>query len=846
MPSKKLDMIAQIVDQTTNSLCGDWERWTDFLNTAARLYKYPYHEQLMIFAQRPDATACASYEIWTQRMGRYVRRGTHGIALLTDGRSGLWARYVFDISDTGEKEGSRSPRTWTMSYENTALVQKALSQVYHVPQETLPEQIREIAVQFADTYWTEYKDDIVGKLAGSLLERYDRDNLSVRYRESMSISSAYILLIRCGLDPKDHLDMDSARKMFAEFSTPGAVQTLGVGISEYTEQVLRFIEVTIREQERRKARERRETHGVEVQADGGRPDPRLGTGGDVERTPEQIRQDAQDISEGTSSSDLQRVVTENDTIRPLPRDWGDGPSEIGLHDARNDGRSGSDGAAESPRPHEVGGPDEHAESSGRGSYTEGTGIHLLTESSDQISLFTTVQEEIAENVKTSSAFSFAQADIDQVLRMGGNTNRQRERIVAAFEKQKSTAEIAVYLQNLYTGGNGIGSITAWYAEDGIHLSHGKSARYDKSAQVISWESAAERIGQLLQTGQFATNVELSEAEGYERSLLAEKFWNLYHDFSDEAKESGYLPSLANNPRRGFPEESAWITEQLNRPEFRQNLAEEYAAFWTAYQQDRDLLRFHYHKPKEIWENLRDLSLPRTTFSSQLTEAPSVRQFITEDEIDVAMTRGSGFAGGKGRVFTFFQEPHTDKEKVDFLKHEYGIGGRSHALSDAMRSDEWHDGKGLHYKKADCPDVHFTWEKVAKRITNLIQKGRYLTEQEQEEYDKIQAEKTLTEEDALQAQQPDPAVWEYNGVRERHPDDIGTSSLGKSLHGCEDERMVLRGRGICEHQWPIQRHSGRSIFAGNAHESWDVCHGAGKVPSCGHYRILPWFLYRCER
>ena len=235
--------------------------------------------------------------------------------------------------------------------------------------------------------------------------------------------------------------------------------------------------------------------------------------------------------------------------------------------------------------------------------------------------------------RRNSSYSIAQTDIDHVLRLGGNTDRQRERIVAAFEKQKSTAEIAAYLQNLYTGGNGIGSITAWYAEDGIHLSHGKSARYDKSAQVISWESAAERIGQLLQTGQFATNVELSEAEGYERSLLAEKFWNLYHDFSDEARESGYLPSLANNPGRGFPEESAWLTEQLKSPEFRQTLAEEYAAFWTAYQQDRDLLRFHYHKPKEIWGNLKDLSLPRTAFTSQMTEVPTVKQFITEDEID---------------------------------------------------------------------------------------------------------------------------------------------------------------------------------------------------------------------
>ena len=357
-------------------------------------------------------------------------------------------------------------------------------------------------------------------------------------------------------------------------------------------------------------------------------------------------------------------------------------------------------------------------------------------------------------MQTSSAFSFAQTDIDHVLRLGGNTDRQRERIVAAFEKQKSTAEIAAYLQNLYTGGNGIGSITAWYAEDGIHLSHGKSARYDKSAQVISWESAAERIGQLLQTGQFATNVELSEAEGYERSLLAEKFWNLYHDFSDEARESGYLPSLANNPGRGFPEESAWLTEQLKSPEFRQTLAEEYAAFWTAYQQDRDLLRFHYHKPKEIWGNLKDLSLPRTAFTSQMTEVPAVKQFITEDEIEAAMTRGSGVSGGKGRIFAYFQNSHTDKEKVDFLRHEYGIGGHSHALSGAGGSWEDHDGKGLHYKKGGCPDVHFTWEKVAKRITDLIQKGRYLTEQEQEEFDKIQAEKALAEEDALQAQPPD--------------------------------------------------------------------------------------------
>lgn len=270
-------------------------------------------------------------------------------------------------------------------------------------------------------------------------------------------------------------------------------------------------------------------------------------------------------------------------------------------------------------------------------------------------------------------------------------------MVAAFEKQKTTAEIAEILKTLYHGGNGLGSVSAWYAEDGIHLSHGKSVRYDRSAQVISWESAAERIGELLESGQFASNVELAEVAGYERSLLAEKLWYLYHDLSEDAREAGYLSCLSEIKGNGFPEETRHLMEQLSEPAFRQTLKEEYAAFWTAYQQDRDLLRFHYHRPREIWENLKDLDLPRRTFSSELSQVPTVQHFITEDEIDAAMTGGSSFAGGKGRIYAFFMANHTDKEKVRFLKDEYGIGGRSHALSGATHSGEDHDGKGLHYK-----------------------------------------------------------------------------------------------------------------------------------------------------
>ena len=753
MPSKA-EFYRQMAEQVSTRLVGSWKEWTAFLTTAARLYKYPFHEQMMIYAQRPDATACAEYDLWNEKMGRYVRRGSKGIALVDDSGDRPRLRYVFDISDTGTREHSRTPWLWQLEEQHIGPVSAMLERNYGVSGDDLAQQLIDVAGKLASEYWDEHQQDFRYIVDGSFLEEYDDLNIEVQFKSAATVSIAYALMSRCGLDTEQYFQHEDFMPIF-DFNTPATVGALGAAVSQVNQQVLRQIGVTIQNYEREQLAERSNHHEEQpdLHAERGLPDSRPEPERTAGEAPGQVRQDAESVPEGTPAPDLQPAAADREAVPAPAGDRRDGEQPSGADDAPVGGVGGRDGGAESPRSDALGGPDEHLQGSGRGD-SDGGAYQQLT-----LNLFLSEAEQIqrideAENVKTSSAFSFAQTDIDRVLRLGGNTDRQRERIVAAFEKQKSTAEIAAYLQNLYTGGNGIGSITAWYAEDGIHLSHGKSARYDKSAQVISWESAAERIGQLLQTGQFATNVELSEAEGYERSLLAEKFWNLYHDFSDEARESGYLPSLANNPGRGFPEESAWLTEQLKSPEFRQTLAEEYAAFWTAYQQDRDLLRFHYHKPKEIWGNLKDLSLPRTAFTSQMTEVPAVKQFITEDEIDVAMTRGSGVSGGKGRIFAYFQNSHTDKEKVDFLRHEYGIGGHSHALSGAGGSWEDHDGKGLHYKKGGCPDVHFTWEKVAKRITDLIQKGRYLTEQEQEEFDKIQAEKALAEEDALQAQPPD--------------------------------------------------------------------------------------------
>ena len=777
MPSKT-EFYRQMADHVATQLTGSWQEWAGFLTTAARLYKYPFHEQLLIYAQRPDATACAEYDLWNEKMGRYVRRGSKGIALVDDSGDRPRLRYVFDISDTGTREHSRTPWLWQLEERHLDSVQAMLERTYDVSGDDLAGQLTEVAGKLAEEYWTEHQQDFFYIVDGSFLEEYDEYNIGVQFKAAATVSITYALMSRCGLEPERYFDHEDFMAIF-DFNTPSTIGALGTAVSQINQQVLRQIGVTVRNAEREANQERskqdEQSHDLhpERRLSDSRPEAEPAAG----ETPGQVRQDEENLPEGTPSHPLQPDVAEREAVPAPSGDRRDRPEQTGADDAPAGEGSGSHRGTESQRSHEVGGADEHLQSSGRGN-PDGGAYQQLT-----LNLFLSEAEQIqsideAENVAhTSSAFSFAQNDIDHVLRLGGNTDRQRERVVAAFEKQKTTAEIAEILKTLYHGGNGLGSVSAWYAEDGIHLSHGKSVRYDRSAQVISWERAAERIGELLESGQFASNVELAEAAGYERSLLAEKLWHLYHDFSDKARDSGYLSCLSGIQRTGFPEETAWLTEQLNSPEFRQTLAEEYAAFWTAYQQDRELLRFHYHKPREIWESLQDLSLPRKSFSSEMQDVPAVKQFITEDEIDAAMTGGSGIEGGKGRIFTFFKNPHTDKEKVDFLKSEYGIGGHSHALSGAMGSNEDHDGKGLHYKKDGCPDMHFTWEKVAKRITGLIQKGRYLTEQEQAQYDKIQAEKALAEEDALQAQQPTPEIWEYNGVKERHSDDIVLYQMG---------------------------------------------------------------------
>ena len=756
MPTKA-EQYAQMADQVARQLTGSWQEWAGFLTTAARLYKYPFHEQMMIYAQRPDATACAEYDLWNNRMGRYVRRGSKGIALVDDSGDRPRLRYVFDISDTGTREHSRTPWLWTLNEEHTAPVMAMLERNYDVSGGDLAQQLADVAAKLVEEYWADHRRDILPIVDGSFLEEYDEYNIEVQFKSAATVSITYALMSRCGLEPEQYFSHEDFMPIF-DFNTPAVIGALGTAVSQANQQVLRQIGVTIQNYERAKSAERSVTHGEQpdLHSERGLPDPRPAPERAADEAPGQVRQDAQSVPEAAPAHPVQPAADDREVVPAPSGDRRDGTEPSGTDDAAAGRGGGRDGGAESRRPDAVGGPDEHLQSPGRGNSDGGTYQQLT------LNLFLSEAEQIqqideAESVKTPSAFSFAQADIDHVLRLGGNTDRFRERVAVEFEKQKPISEIAAYLPTLYHGGSGVGSVTAWYTEDGIHLSHGKFARYDRAAQLLSWQDAAERIGQLLEAGQFASNVELAEAESYERSLLADEFWSLYHDLSEEARNAGYLQSLSHIQGNGFPEESAWLTGQLANPAFRAALLDEYQQFLTAHQDNRALLRFHYHHLEGMLARLRDLDLPRKTFSTELAEVPSVKRFITEDEIDAALTSGSGMAGGKGRIFAFFQESHTDKEKVDFLKHEYGIGGRSHALSGAAGSDEWYDGKGLRFKKAGCPDVHLTWDKAAKRITGLIQQGRYLSAQEQAELEQRQEEADLAEADAMAAQQAELSI-----------------------------------------------------------------------------------------
>ena len=791
MPSK-LQTYMQMADEAQRQITGSYRGWTGFLTTAARLYKYPYAEQVMIHAQRPDATACAEYDFWNEKMGRYVRRGSKGIALIDSSGERPRLRYVFDVSDTGGREFPKSRYLWEYRAEHADAVSAMLESRYGVDGKGgFPDQLERIASQLAEEYWRDYKRDILAIVDDSFLYGYDEFNVGAAFQSAAAVSIAYSLMSRCGLEADDRFEHEDFLSIF-DFNTPEAAAELGTAVSRINGEVLRQIEVTIKNYEREKLAERSHSHDrTDLHQERGLPDSRPDAERDAggRETPGQVRETAQELPSGAQTGAVQPSGAVREAVPASAGDRRDGESEIGADDAGADEVGGRDGGAESPRPDEMGGADEQPESAGRGDRPQRAGVQLTNDAPEaepaqppipqayQLSLFPTEEEQIAYIAEaesyTPSAFSMSipQADIDHILRMEGNADYARMKIATEFSKGKSVEEIAAFLQSSFHGGNGVvtenGRYSAWYAEDGIHIANGDAARYLTSAKVVSWQAAAERIGQLLGQGEYAANVELAEAPGHERAELAQAVWYLRQDLSEKARAQGYLSCLSDMRGGGFPEETARLAGRLTEPAFREVLLEDFMQFQTDYREDRSLLRFHYHKPDKIEQGLREMSLPRREYRTEMAEIPAVQRFITEDEIAATLTRGSNIEGSKGRIYAYFKEKHTPREQADFLKDEYGIGGRSHAVSGASHSGEDHSGKGVSLKKQDCPEIQLNWANVAKRISELIRKDRFLTPEEKARFEQLQRQ---TAERS--------AAWnDYNAVKEAHPDNIVLFQVG---------------------------------------------------------------------
>ena len=728
----KAQMYAQMSDSMTTQITGNLNDWLGFLKTSSRMYKYPYYDQLMIYAQRPDATACAEYDFWKKRMNRYVKQGSKGIALVDNSGQYPKLHYVFDISDTETFDNPKRVNIWQMKPEHNEAVKEHLAKIFEVSAEnnSFIDQLEDIITNLTHEYWTEHEQSLLDIIDKSFLMEYDEFGIEQSFLKTVSSSVAYAIFNRCVENPNDYFNHDDFTNL-VDFNTHETANMLTMAVSELSFKVFHEIELAVKNYDRMVERSKEYGYQTELQTSRGLSASGHSTIGHEQRTTGQVRDNASNIFTGTQSTIVQQPSDVGEVISAFERNRPDSQEPIRTADETAIGEISSTGQG---NPSDgMGGTHEQPESSSGRNNNGRTDLQLnffdleqeKAKIIDNIFDFTQKSDSKAENL-VSSAFSFAQKDIDSILRIGGNTENLREIVISAFEKQKPNIE--QILKSLYHGGNGIitdnGKIAVWYAEDGIHLSRTNSARYDKSAQVIPWKTIAERIGELLESGNYATNVEVIESENAERTRLAEKLWYLYHDLSDDISKTEVLSSISGINLSNFPSETQELAEKLKDSDFRSTLTAEYEQFLSAYKQNRDILRFHYHKTDDILSAIKDLDLPRKKFKTDISEIEDIKQFITDDEIDTALSIGSGFENGKNRIYDFFIQNHDTKEKAEFLKDEYGTGGHSHALSDCVGSMENHDYKGIKYQKSNCDDINLTWENIAKRIDSLISRGIY--------------------------------------------------------------------------------------------------------------------------
>ena len=509
MPSKTEEYLA-LAQRTANGLTRYWESWTDYLTTASRLYKYPFADQLMIYAQRPDATACAEFDIWRNRMNRYVRRGSKGIALLDESSGFPRLHYVFDVSDTGVRRNSRDPEVWQYNDDLKQPVSEMLAAIYGISGERVSQQLADVAGKLVADYWDNNGGDIRAIVDGSLLMDYDEAGVEMQFKSAAAMSVTYTLLERCGFEPAGWFDKDDFQAIY-NFSTPDSVYALGAAVSDMSREVLRNIERTVKTTIRRRNNERSQheyEQQSELHADRGlsspEPDP-----ASAEDPAGQVRQDAPELSEATAPGAVQHDAPEREPVPDPDRTGADRSSDEEATDGRFAGEEPGSGQGEEPDG--VGSAHEHPAGAGRGSDSDGADLQL---SFLDAAIPTETQQiehiDRAESEKSPSAFVLSQAEIENELRKHGSGFQDgKQRIIELYQTQPDRKLRAKALAKEY----GIGGHSQDFLDgsSGFVNHDGKGLEFDHYPDhqkvTLSWAQVEKYIDLMIQSDRYLTDKE---------------------------------------------------------------------------------------------------------------------------------------------------------------------------------------------------------------------------------------------------------------------------------------------------------------------------------------------------
>ena len=747
--ASKLQKIVDLMNETQRSL-SEPDSWTSFLRTAAWQYKYPFEDQVLIYAQRPDAVACAGMEVWNKRMHRWINKGSKGIALLreTGGHYGL--EYVFDVSDTRDRY-DRELRLWQYDSRYDRAIIETLENTFGEMKSSLG--IHDAILNAVHNAVEDNKADYLHELRfvknSSLLYGLDNVNLEYRFRQTAEASVRYMVMCRMGLNADDSMEREPL-EYIRDFNTPETISIIGNAVSSISEHALRNISETIRAEQRREKfdgrsrvvynRDRNNTERINTERtdndgrDNIQDSGRLsdtgagGSAGGVQHR--EIRDDEKNISQRTP----QEFVLDNADERNIAETSGGSGQDsdrAGAEDSITDGTGRrTDREIESTGSAEMDGADEQFPPLSGGDSARRTGV--------QLNLFdlTLPSEEEQRNIvmsaeRNSSAFLMPQQIIDEVLTTGSNNSDSIINICSQYSKNKSSEENVEFLKDEYRqGGKGFifngSKVSVWWNADGMRIAYGDRA--DDRGQFISWEAVDKRIGELLELGRFAPQETLNSINEYEREKAADAVWNMYSDLDKEQFPD--LRELFEDEwfKGGYPDSKPRIAELLKKPEYLIDFVSIAGNLTQRYYDEPDIMRWRMYSPDKVLPILSDLELARKTFTADKYQQSSAQRFITEDEIDRLFMRGSGFDRGKIRIYLYFQE-HTDRdERVKFLKDEYGIGGVGGGLF-----KESHDAKGIVFSREDIASplakVNISWNKAERRIDSLIRSGRYMTEKE---------------------------------------------------------------------------------------------------------------------